>query len=281
MTRRQFLLGLAGGLATATTGAAYVSLIEPRWLAVSRIQVPRPPPANSSPIRILQLSDLHLSSVVPLDWIEESVALGLAEKPDVIALTGDFYTGKAQQVDAYAKVLRRLSAAAPTFACLGNHDGGRWSEHRGGLVMIDAVRGMLANAGVTCLVNERRTLEVRGQRLAFFGVGDLWSAMCDPGTAFANAGPRMGEQRIVLSHNPDSKTMFKHFDWDVMLCGHTHGGQVCLPFVGAPFAPVSDKRFLHGLYSWENRWLHVTSGVGNLHGIRFNCRPEISVITLG
>lgn len=280
MTRRQFLIGAAGGLVTASSGAAYVSQIEPRWLAVSRIRVPLAQPSTSNGIRILQLSDLHLSSVVPLELIEESVELGLAEKPDVIALTGDFYTGQARQAEAYAKVLSRLSDAAPTFACLGNHDGGRWSQYRGGLQMIDAVRSMLGKANVPCLVNETRTIEVRGQRMAFIGVGDLWSAMCEPRTAFAQLGDRTGEQRIVLSHNPDAKMMFRSYDWDLMLCGHTHGGQVCLPFVGAPFAPVRDKRFLHGLYAWEKRWIHVTSGVGNLHGIRFNCRPEISVLTL-
>jgi uncharacterized protein len=279
MTRRQFLLGVAGGLATATSGAAYVSRIEPRWLAVSRIQVPLSPPADVA-IKILQLSDLHLSSVVPLELIEESIELGLAENPDLIALTGDFYTGQAQQVDAYASVLSRLSQRAPTFACLGNHDGGRWSQYRGGLKMIEAVQSLLAKAGVRCLVNERESIEVRGRRIEMLGVGDLWSGMCQPQRAFANLGQRNGERRVVLSHNPDSKDLFRTLDWDLMLCGHTHGGQVRFPFWGTPFAPVRDKSMMHGLYAWQKRWIHVTSGVGNLHGIRFNCRPEVSVITV-
>jgi predicted MPP superfamily phosphohydrolase len=56
---------------------------------------------------------------------------------------------------------------------------------------------------------------------------------------------------------------------------------VFLPLIGAPFAPVNDKRYLRGLYAWENRWLHITRGVGNLHGIRFNCRTEVSVLEIG
>jgi predicted MPP superfamily phosphohydrolase len=66
-----------------------------------------------------------------------------------------------------------------------------------------------------------------------------------------------------------------------MLCGHTHGGQCQIPFVGAPFAPIQDLRFLEGLQPWNDRWIHVTRGVGNLHGLRFNCRPEVNLLNLG
>ena len=65
-----------------------------------------------------------------------------------------------------------------------------------------------------------------------------------------------------------------------MLSGHTHGGQLSLPVIGTPFAPVRDKRFVHGLHSWNNRRLHITSGVGALHHMRFNCRPEVSLLEL-
>ena len=65
-----------------------------------------------------------------------------------------------------------------------------------------------------------------------------------------------------------------------MLSGHTHGGQMRLPVMGTPFAPVLDHRFVHGLGAWDDRWIHVTSGVENLHGMRFNCRPEVAMLTL-
>jgi predicted MPP superfamily phosphohydrolase len=66
----------------------------------------------------------------------------------------------------------------------------------------------------------------------------------------------------------------------LLLCGHTHGGQIRLPFVGTPFAPVRDKRFVEGLHQWDGRWMYITRGVGNLHGVRFNCPPEVSLLTL-
>jgi len=80
------------------------------------------------------------------------------------------------------------------------------------------------------------------------------------------------ETTVLLSHNPDSKTEVQDHPWDLMLCGHTHGGQLWIPFVGAPFAPIRDKRFVKGLRRWNNRWIHVTKGVGNLHGLRLNWR---------
>ena len=65
-----------------------------------------------------------------------------------------------------------------------------------------------------------------------------------------------------------------------MLCGHTHGGECDLAFFGTPFAPVKDKRYVRGLHPWKDRWIHTTKGVGSLYGVRFNCRPEVSLLTL-
>jgi predicted MPP superfamily phosphohydrolase len=281
ITRRQFLAGLAGSLSLSAGGAGYVSRIEPRWLAISKWRVPLAKFSGGSTVRVLHLSDFHFSSVVPLDFIAESIERGLAERPDLIAVTGDFFTSGTHDVTSYAEVLGRLSAAAPTFACLGNHDGGPWSQRHGGIKTNVAVLGLLASAGILALVNESGAIKIKGRGIQLIGLADLWSGQCDPARAFALTPPRDGAMRLVLNHNPDAKMLLHPFDWDVMLSGHTHGGQVVLPFIGAPFAPVHDKRYLRGLYPWSNRWLHITSGVGNLHGIRFNCRPEVSVLEIG
>ena len=91
-----------------------------------------------------------------------------------------------------------------------------------------------------------------------------------------------GEPVILMCHNPDAKDILKPFFWNLMLAGHTHGGQFVVPFTKfAPFAPVADKSIVEGLHSWDkSRYIHVTKGVGNLYGLRFNCRPEISLIQL-
>ncbi len=72
----------------------------------------------------------------------------------------------------------------------------------------------------------------------------------------------------------------KDYPWDLMLCGHTHGGQLSLPVIGTPFAPVRDKKYVAGLHKWNNKQIHITRGVGNVLGLRFNCPPEVSVLEL-
>ncbi len=274
-SRRKFLLGAAGAV---TAGGFYARFAESQRLRVSRHDVLLE--EKNPPIRIVQLSDLHASSVVPLEFIAEAVTLALAQKPDLIALTGDFVTDSHAGPDGYAPILARLAAAAPTFGCLGNHDSGAPHAQAPLKPTIKPVVDLLTRANIPCLVNESHALTVRGRPLQLIGVGDLWSGLCDPAKAFAEVPARAGATRIVLNHNPDAKDMFYSFDWDLMLCGHTHGGQVRLPFFGTPFAPVTDKRYIEGLHRWEKRWLHITRGVGNLHGVRINCRPEISVLDL-
>jgi predicted MPP superfamily phosphohydrolase len=125
------------------------------------------------------------------------------------------------------------------------------------------------------LRNENTTLDIRGQTLTLIGLDDLWSGRMNVAAGFQGLTDQHIHPRIVLAHNPDMKTDLKNRSWDLMLSGHTHGGQVYIPGVGAPVLPVKDRRFKHGLYSWENRQLHISSGVGTSCGVRFNCPPEI------
>jgi predicted MPP superfamily phosphohydrolase len=272
------LLGIG---ATAAASYGYVRWAEPHWLELSSVEVPVSRTRRLiSPIRVAHLSDFHASPVVSLDFIARSIALAESTRPDLIVVTGDFITSRWDDATRYAEILTRLPKTAPTFACLGNHDGGAWSRRSTGYETTGEVRALLQAAGITLLHNQTRALHVRGQALQLIGLGDLWSGECMPRVAFAASPPRADAVRLVLNHNPDAKTDLLPFDWDVLLCGHTHGGQIRLPFLGTPFAPVVDKRYVEGLHAWSDRWLHITRGVGNLHGIRFNCRPQVSLLTL-
>lgn len=272
-SRRKFLAGAAGAL---LGGFAYSRWVEPRWIGTGRHEV-KLGTMGSSPIRLLHLSDLHASGCVSLDFISAAVQRGLKLKPDLICLTGDFITGRYDAFPRYAEVLKPLADAAPTFATLGNHDGGSWVG-AAGYSDTTEIRALLTGARIELLHNRSTTAEIRGQPLALVGVGDLWAEELDAPIAFADAPPDLPV--ILLSHNPDSKTALRAQRWDLMLCGHTHGGQCDLVFLGTPFAPVVDKRFVRGLHRWENRWIYITKGVGNLHGMRLNCRPEVSLLTL-
>jgi predicted MPP superfamily phosphohydrolase len=233
-----------------------------------------------SPIRVLHLSDLHASFVVPLSHIQNAITLGLEGSPDIICLTGDFITFR-HDFDSreYVRALRRLTAAAPTFAVLGNHDGGRWAWSRRGNGDHVVVERMLADSGVQLLHNRSRRVAVRNEKLTLVGVGDLWSGEVAGSKAFA--GVRSEEPVVLLAHNPDSKDYLPGFTWDLMLSGHTHGGQVIVPLEGTRYAPVEDKRYIAGLKPWGTRQIHVTRGVGNVGGVRFRCRPEVSTLVVG
>jgi uncharacterized protein len=278
--RRRFILPLAA-LVLATAGlalAAYACFVEPRWLRVR--QTPIHIASLPSSWRIVHLTDLHLSSAVSLDYLEGTFRQAIAQHPDLICITGDFFTHRLEGREAYAAALRMLSQAAPTFACPGNHDGGKWALARGGPPDASELRGLMNEAGIHLLENQDTTLTLSAGRVLIGGLGDVWAGRCAPDLIRADFDSSSAPLKILMTHNPDSKSEAAPIAWDLLLAGHTHGGQFSLPFVGTPFAPVADKRFVNGLYSYAGRPFYVSPGVGNLHGVRFNCRPEISVLDL-
>jgi uncharacterized protein len=276
VNRRKFLripLGvplIAAPLAVVPVGA-YAHYLEPEWLEIDRQPVRLPGIEPGKTIRIAQLSDFHSSDVVPNALIERSIEVALAQKPDLICLTGDFIThDKKWFPDWYVPVLQRVQAKAPCVAVLGNHDLGWASEP-------SKKHGLLVSA--IELQNRWTEFTVRGQRLRIVGTGDLWSGWCAPELAFQDT-PQDDVPQIVLTHNPDAKELMPDFRWDLMLAGHTHGGQVVMPVLDYSPAPVKDKRYIKGLKPWKDRQIYVSAGVGNLDGVRFNCRPQVSVLDL-
>jgi predicted MPP superfamily phosphohydrolase len=231
-------------------------------------------------IRIVQLSDLHHSTDVPDSLIEQSFEIALAQKPDIICFTGDYITeGRGYDEAWYRDALRRLSGRVRCFATLGNHDGGAWAGRPGQRYTTERVTNLLESAGIPVLTNRYVDVPVRGNRVRLVGVGDLWAKQCNPWIAFKSV-PKDDVPTVVMSHNPDSKVMMEEFRWELMLSGHTHGGQIVMPILGLSPAPVSDKRYVRGMKPWNGRMINVSAGVGNIRGIRFNCRPEVNAIEL-
>jgi len=277
-SRREFLKQLGAGTATYSVGLPFLKMFGGR-LRDSRLTVRIPGKKIPAACTILHLSDLHVSEVVPIFFVGEAIRMGLALKPDLVCLTGDLITRRMADRKKYVETLKELSSAAPTFACLGNHDGGRWAARHGIKQKATDTVKFLEEAGITCLVNEARDVTVRGQALRLVGLGDYWAGDCYPRIAFHDV-PRDNAPCILLSHNPDSKEILEKFPWDLMLSGHTHGGQLKLPLVGTPFAPVRDKRYVAGLNPWKDKQIYTTRGVGSLYGMRVNCPPEVSTLRL-
>ena len=260
---------------------SYGYRVEPTWLEVNRFKVPI---ANLAPafagFRIVQLSDFHCSRQVTPAYLSEAVHLAQSEAPDLVVLTGDFVHRGYKYVNSVAKALSRLSAPHGVFAVLGNHDfsvrnalGFRRYRH-----LHRAVASALSSHGIRVLHNECVCLGRQGATLHLIGVEDLWSRVCDLDSAFADLPA--SAPRVVLAHNPRTVEHLGDRRCDLMLSGHTHGGQVHLPGLGRPTLSRRARRLAAGMYRHGDTHVYVNKGVGFGFRFRFGVRPEVAVLTL-
>jgi predicted MPP superfamily phosphohydrolase len=277
LTRRRILL--LGAVACVGAGGAYTFGIEPIWLRKVELDVrlERLAPAFRG-FTIAQISDFHVGAGVPLDYLHGAADLANAEKPDLVALTGDYVHqgGDPKSADEAAAVVKTLEA--PAYAVLGNHDRAVYSARGcpdGGAVQ--RIRDALERAGVRVLVNERITLRRGDARLHVAGLGDLWLGTFRPDDVPLRdaTGPT-----IALSHNPDTAHDLAGRGADLILSGHTHGGQVSIPFLGPPILPVRHREFAAGHFQLGDTQLYVNRGVGWLRRVRLFVRPEVTILRL-
>jgi len=267
------------GRTWARVGYAYH--VEPTWLAVNRIEMTIPGlPRALTGLRIAQLSDFHYGPHIPPGYLEDAIERTLADAPDVIALTGDFIDRGPEHVRAAAKLFRNLQAPLGVFAVLGNHD---FAVHtaRGVRRYPDLDREItdaLGAEGVQVLRNRSVRVERNGGALLVAGVDDLWSGESDPVAAFAGSCP--STPRLLLAHNPQTVEQLGEHRADLILSGHTHGGQINWPGLGRLFLGKSARRWAAGLYPLQSGHLYVNTGVGFGWRFRFGVRPELAVFTL-
>jgi hypothetical protein len=260
---------------------SYGYRIEPTWLEVNRFEVPVADLSGAfAGFRIVQLSDFHCGRQVTPAYLAEAVHLAQAQNADLAVLTGDFIHCGFKYVDQVADTLGRLSAPAGVFAVLGNHDfsvrnalGYRRHRH-----LHRAVADALSARGIQVLRNQTVRLTRGDAKLNLTGVEDLWSRGCDLERAFS--GLCSAVPRIVLAHNPRTVELLNGQRCDLMLSGHTHGGQVHVPGLGRPTLGKRARRFAAGLYQHRNTYLYVNKGVGFGFRFRYGVRPEVAVLTL-
>ena len=222
--------------------------------------------------RIAFLTDLHSSPVVPGWFIARAVTTALALEPDLILLGGDFLSHGARYAAGLAELLRPLAARDGVFAVLGNHD------H---YVGAELVREALAAAGARELRNTNVVLRRGGNELGLAGVGDLRFDVIDFESAVAGIPPDV--PRLVVSHDPDVFAFWPaDIRLDLMLSGHTHGGQAHLPVLGPPYVPSQfGFRYLAGQVREGERQLYVSRGIGAITApFRWGCPPELTLVVL-
>jgi uncharacterized protein len=259
----------------------YAYHVEPTWLVVNRVTLPvRNLPAALAGVRIAQLSDFHYGPHIPTGYLEGAIERTAAEKPHLITLTGDYIDRGPDHVGAAAKLFRDLKAPLGVFAVLGNHD---FSVHtargtRRHPELHRRVTDALCAEGVRVLRNRSVRVEHRGAGLVVAGIDDLWSGDSDPDAALANTCTNT--PRVVLAHNPQSAEQLAGHRADVVLSGHTHGGQINWPGLGRLMLGSKARRWAAGLYPLGAGHLYVNTGVGFGWRFRFGVRPELAVFTL-
>jgi predicted MPP superfamily phosphohydrolase len=299
MTRRRLLRGAvrAGiGFSAASLGAlAYAHNVEPLRLRVNRLDVKIPGlPAAFDGLVVAHLSDIHMDDWMDAARIASAARLATSLKPDIIALTGDFISrdlrtrdsagrfigdAKARMAPGLAQSLSLLSAPLGVFAVQGNHD--HWS---GGPTM----SFLLQQAGIRELDNRAAPIERDGQRLWLCGVDDAWVGAADLEQvlgALENQA-RPNEPAILLAHEPDfADHAALSGRFALQLSGHSHGGQVAIPLFGPLILPPMGRKYHTGLNrvsdSSSAMQVFTTRGVGVVGPrVRFNCPPEIALLTL-
>jgi predicted MPP superfamily phosphohydrolase len=202
--------------------------------------------------------------------------------PDLVVLTGDFVTVGVFESRSHARrhawitaapcaeILSRLEARAGRFAILGNHDADSNPE---------MVRDAIQSHGIPVLKNQSVAIERGPARIWLTGLDDVLRGMPDLGAAIEKIPP--SEVIVLLVHEPDFADEAALTPVDLQLSGHSHGGQIWIPGIGAPWLPELAKIYPRGLYQIENLTLYTNVGVGTIHvPIRINCVPEVTLVTL-
>lgn len=285
-------LAIAGVLGAGVATLAYASLIERNRFTIRRYDVPVLPP-DAEPLRVLQISDLHMmpDQRRKQDWVASLAALD----PDLVLLTGDNMAHPGS-LPAVVRALSPLLAAPGAFVFGSNDYSGpvlknpfgyfdRNRAYRQGVDLpVEDLRDVLTAAGWADLNNARTTVKAGGQSVELAGVDDphterdeyrLVAGHTDPG-ASAHLG---------VTHSPEPRVLDPMADdgFDLLVAGHTHGGQVRVPFYGALVTNCGlDRRRASGLHRYGPAWLHVSAGLGTspYAPVRFACPPEASLLTL-
>lgn len=278
VNRREFIKSLGGiligGAFTGIAGYNYATHIETGWLTIESIQIPLKHLHSSlEGLKIVQLSDLHLYPFTQIDLIEKSVKLTNALKPDLVVLTGDYVLQEPESIFELAPVLSTLNARFGVFAVYGNHD--LYFPRNQAILQAG-----FDEAQIPTLQNKGILVQIGKGMLYIAGVDDALRGRPNLPTALENWVT--DTPVILLAHEPDLADNFANDGRiSLQLSGHSHGGQVRLPGMGALRLPKLGQKYDQGLYQVKDMWLYTNRGIGLLGPpIRFNCPPEVTEITL-
>lgn len=282
--RRRFLQATAAVLGAGALGlAADAVLFEANHPRLVRLELPlRRLPGALDGFTIAQISDVHYDEIFSAVPLGKAVTIVNRLQPDLVVMTGDFVTipifsdyrhnarKGADTAEACARLVGQFQARHGAFAVLGNHDHDSDPER---------ITAALASQGILLLRNASMPIEAAGARFWLSGVDDVLTGRPDLDRTLQGI-PR-GEPVVLLAHEPDFADRVAKYPVDLQLSGHSHGGQVRLPVIGAAFLPDLAKKYPWGLRRIGPLTLYTNVGLGTVRiPARLNCPPEITLFTL-
>jgi uncharacterized protein len=277
-TRRKFIrVAATAGVAAL---AADSTLIEPNRPRIVRMEIAlRRWPARLEGFSIALLSDFHYDRYFSVHPLHASIDMVNDLRPDLIALTGDFVSVSlfskndkeaAIAAEPCARLLRQMNAPLGLWAVLGNHD--FYSDPQ-------RVTADLRAQGIQVLANQSVAIERNGARFWLAGVNDVLSGTANLTSALHDVPAE--EATVLLAHEPDYADYVSHYAVDLQLSGHSHGGQVRLPFLPPLYLPDLARKYVRGQYKIGPLTLYTNSGLGTVGlPVRLNCPPELTLVTL-
>ncbi len=272
ITRRKFLkYGIYSGI--VCLAASYPFFIERYLVQINVYNIPvRNLPGEFNDFKILQLTDLHYCRLTPEIFIERLINKANSLKKDLIVCTGDYVLSEKKnspQVEIVWSMLEKLKAEYGVYSILGNHD-----------------HSFNFNKSIECLNKSGQNIRHKsisinknGSKIWLGGAGDLWTDDIGIDKAFENVPDR--ECKILLAHNPDTADCEFKTRVDLMISGHTHGGQVNFPLIGPLILPVKNRRYSNGFIRSQHTDIFISKGIGwAIFPVRFNCCPEIAILNL-
>jgi len=250
----------------------YTVFIERNLVQMNHYRIPVPAlPKAFENFRMVHLTDLHLGFLVSKSFLKGVVNKANNLKPDAIVCTGDYVHDRnsTQEIDTVWPILMKLKAQYGVYSVLGNHD--HWADTKRSLYW-------LHRSGQNVRHTNKAIYKGKG-RILIGGAGDFWEDALNIDQCFSSSDE--GDCKILLAHNPDSMDTDFKTPISLTLSGHTHGGQVSIPFYGPPILPVNNKQYSSGFIETKKGNLFISKGIGwAIYPVRFNCYPEIAILEL-
>lgn len=300
----------------STVVGIWPRFIEPKVISTTRLNLPiRNLPKPFDGFKILQISDLHFSPNSTDSFLDRLVNKCKALKPDLITLTGDFLCyGQLLEPQRLSAFLNRFKAPYGCFAVLGNHDYSscvsinsdgdydivkpttsslgralqrlytnvtltkRTTDSAKNTPLHEELVSLIKRSPFHLLHNTTESICIEKTKLNITGFGEYILGRIDTQAAYQNYDPSY--PGIILLHNPDGAPLLHNHYGDIILSGHTHGGQVNLPWLWKKFTLLENMDFKKGLVKNHGKWLYINRGIGSVMPFRWFSKPEILLLTL-